>query len=131
MQKRLELTRVQMPPDTRLGMIAAGQLTPADRARPPYAGAMLDADVHPPVNSVQLDSLDKPGLGQAENPRIQVRVLHGCPPRRTLVGKLPTEKPEGPGSGSAACTRRTGSGACPSGDRPRWRYPASRPTPKR
>ena len=34
----------------------------------------------------KFNSLDKPWLGQAENPRIQVRVLHGCPPGRTLAG---------------------------------------------
>ena len=65
-------------------------------AYPAHSRAMLDVDVHPPFNSVQLDSINKPRGGQAENLRIKIRVLHGSPPWRTLAGQLPTEKPEGP-----------------------------------
>lgn len=94
--KRIELTRIQMGPNSGLGMISASMLPSAYRVRPTCSGSMLDADVHPPFNRVQLDSLDKPRFGQAKNPRIQDRVSHGCPPRRTLTGQLPTGKPEGP-----------------------------------
>lgn len=52
-------------------------------ACPAHFGAMLDADVHPSFNRVQLDSLDKLRFGQAENPRIQARVLHVPPPGST------------------------------------------------
>ena len=57
---------------------------------------MLHADVHPTFHRVQFSSLNKLGLGQPENSGIQVRVLHWCPPGRTLTGQLSTEHPEEP-----------------------------------
>lgn len=95
-QERLELARVQMTPCPWLGMITASQIPSANRARRSDSRAVLNSDVHPPFDRVQFNNPDKPWLGQAENPRIQVRVLNGSPPGSTLAGQLPTEKPEGP-----------------------------------
>jgi len=96
MQERLELACVQMTPDPRLSMITTSQLAATCGTGPTDTHVMLHSDVHPPFNRVQLDSRDKPRFGQVKNPRIKIRVLHGCPPRRTLASQLPTEKPEGP-----------------------------------
>jgi hypothetical protein len=70
MQERLELARVQMAPDTRLGMVAASQLSTTSRAKPANTRTMLHADVYPTFRRVQFNSLNKPGLGQPENPKI-------------------------------------------------------------
>lgn len=85
-----------MTPDSRLGMIPTSQFTPTSRAGPADTRAMRHADVHTAFRRVQLNSLNKPGLGQPKYLRIQVRVLHGCPPGRRIAAHLPTENPEGP-----------------------------------
>ena len=91
MQERLELVCVQMTPDTRLDMLSA-----TSGAEPAYTRTMLHAGVHPTFHRVQFSSLNKPGLGQPENTGIQVRVLHWCPPGRTLAGQLSTENTKEP-----------------------------------
>lgn len=89
MHERLELACVQMTLDTRLGIVAASQLSATSGAEPANTRTMLHADVHPTFHRVQFNSLNKPGLGQPENPGIQVRVLHWCPPGRTLAVSYP------------------------------------------
>jgi len=89
MQERFKLARVQMTPDPRLGMIPASQLAATCGAGPPDTCAELQVNVHPTFRRVQVNCLDKPGFDQAENRRIQVRVLRALPPERTLSGQLP------------------------------------------
>lgn len=58
--------------------------------------ALLHVNVLPGISRDQFNHFNKPGLGQAVNLRIQLRVIHGVPPVRTITGQLPTDNPEGP-----------------------------------
>jgi len=96
MKEGLELAGVEVTPHPGLGMIPTSQLAATGRTAPADAGSMLNMDVHSASRRVQLDVTNKPRVAQPQNPRIQVRVLHGHPPGRTISGHLPTEKSEGP-----------------------------------
>ncbi len=77
-------------------MIPTSQFATTGRTAPADTGSMINMDVHAASRRVQLDVGNKPRVAQPQNPRIQVRVLHGLPPGKTIAGHLPTEKSEGP-----------------------------------
>ena len=94
MEEGLELAGIEMTPHPGLGRVPTSQLAATGRTAPADAGSMLN--VHTASGRIQLDVGNKPRVAQPQNPRIQVRVLHGRPPGLTITGHLPTENPEGP-----------------------------------
>jgi hypothetical protein len=79
-------------------MIPTSQLASTGRTAPSDTGCVINMDIYLASNRVQRDIGNKPWIAQPQNPRIQVRVLHGHPPGLTITGHLPTENPEGPES---------------------------------
>jgi hypothetical protein len=96
MAEGLERAGVEVTPHPRLGMIATSQFAPTGRTAPADAGSVFNMDIYPASGRVQLDVGNKPRGAQPQNSRIQVRVLHGLPPGKTITGHLPTDKSEGP-----------------------------------
>lgn len=73
---RLELAAVQMPPGALRGMVVAGQLLLALRARPQAAVGMLDMDVDLRRLDVEFHFGHSPRSRQAENVLVEFRVEH-------------------------------------------------------
>jgi len=121
MEEGLELAGVEVTPHPRLGMIPASQLAATGRTAPSDASRVLNMDIHTASGRVQLHVGNKPRFAQPQNPRIQVRVLHGRPPGLTISGHLPTKKPEGP---TVKAIGRSGQVFGPGGSEPlrRGRY---------
>ena len=96
MEEGLELAGIEVTPYPGLGMITTSQFAATGRTKPPDTGSVININIHPASCRVQLDVGNKPRVAQPQNLGIQVRVLHGHPPGRTITGHLPTENPEGP-----------------------------------
>lgn len=96
MKEGLELAGVEVTPYPRLGMIPTSQLAATARTAPPDTGSVINMNIHSASRRAQLDVGNKPRVAQPQDPRIQVRVLHGRPPGLPISGHLPTEKSEGP-----------------------------------
>ena len=92
-QQRLELAGVQVPPASRLRVIARTD-TPALRALQAGPRPSPQAHDHPAARQVQVDIRNDPGFGQPKDLRVQVPVAHGhSTPERKRI--LPGYRPSG------------------------------------
>jgi hypothetical protein len=98
MQKRLELTTVQMPPNPFFGMIVQPTLSSTLRTWPLQTLGVLDPDVHPLPFDIELNIRYKPWISKPQEMTIQIDIAHDSSPfgKRVYHTLLPTENPEGP-----------------------------------
>jgi hypothetical protein len=98
MQEGLELTTVQMPPHSLLGMIMKRPLGSTLRAWPLQTLGMLDPDIHPLLFDIELNLRHKPWISNPQQMTVQLGIAHDSPPfgKRVYHHLLPTENPEGP-----------------------------------
>jgi hypothetical protein len=97
-QKRLELTTVQMPPNPLLGMIVQPALSSTLRAWPLQTLGVIDPDIHPLPFDIELNIRYKPGIFKPQQMTVQIDIAHDSSPfgKRVYHALLPTENPEGP-----------------------------------
>jgi hypothetical protein len=109
MQKRLEQTTVQVPPNPLLGMIVQPALSSTLRAWPLQTLGVLDPDIHPLPFDIELNIRHKPWSLKPQQMTIQIDIAHDSSPfgKRVYHTLLPTENPEGPlvkGGGGDLCS---------------------------